>query len=57
MIAKASPIETHGTQAAPGSAATPSAPSAAISTAETAGSPSAPSIRLAIVIPSWHAER
>jgi hypothetical protein len=57
MIANAMPIETIGSQDAVGSAATPTAWRAASSTAETAGSPSAPSIRLASVIPSWQADR
>jgi len=57
MTAKAMPIETTGSQAAFAATENPIAPTSAMISTETAGSPRAPRIRLARVMPSWHADR
>ncbi len=54
---KAMVIDTTGSQDDAGSNGIPAPSAAARISTETAGSPSAPSTRLARVIPSWHADR
>ena len=50
-------IDAIGSQVASGETANPSRSAVASRSCETAGSPSAPSARLASVMPSWQADR
>jgi hypothetical protein len=57
MVVKAITSDEPRTHGEPGGRSMLSQPRALVTSVATAGSPSAPSTRLANVMPSWHADR